>query len=347
VALRRVQLHGVPKVMGERLTCIGVESTAHTFGIGVVRHPPFETLCDVRRVYRPASGGIHPSEAAKHHLDNAADALKEALSKIRVEDIDLVSFSRGPGLGPCLRVGAALARMIALKLGKPLVGVNHAAAHVEMGRALSRAVNPVVLYVSGGNTQVIHPSEGRYVVLGETEDIAVGNLIDAFARSAGLGFPGGPRVMELALKSRRLVRLPYSVKGMNVSFSGMLTMLESLVRKEPVEDLCFSLQETAFSMLIEVSERAMAMLGLNEFIIAGGVGANSRLREMAREMCSERNAVFLDYPVEYYADNGVMIAWEGIVQYRLGESLRVEESTVKPRWRLSDVKSPPAGLYSN
>jgi len=334
-------------VMGERLTCIGVESTAHTFGIGVVRHPPFETLCDVRRVYRPASGGIHPSEAAKHHLDNAADALKEALSKIRVEDIDLVSFSRGPGLGPCLRVGAALARMIALKLGKPLVGVNHAAAHVEMGRALSRAVNPVVLYVSGGNTQVIHPSEGRYVVLGETEDIAVGNLIDAFARSAGLGFPGGPRVMELALKSRRLVRLPYSVKGMNVSFSGMLTMLESLVRKEPVEDLCFSLQETAFSMLIEVSERAMAMLGLNEFIIAGGVGANSRLREMAREMCSERNAVFLDYPVEYYADNGVMIAWEGIVQYRLGESLRVEESTVKPRWRLSDVKSPPAGLYSN
>ena len=347
MALRRVQLHGVPKVMGERLTCIGVESTAHTFGIGVVRHPPFETLCDVRRVYRPASGGIHPSEAAKHHLDNAADALKEALSKIRVEDIDLVSFSRGPGLGPCLRVGAALARMIALKLGKPLVGVNHAAAHVEMGRALSRAVNPVVLYVSGGNTQVIHPSEGRYVVLGETEDIAVGNLIDAFARSAGLGFPGGPRVMELALKSRRLVRLPYSVKGMNVSFSGMLTMLESLVRKEPVEDLCFSLQETAFSMLIEVSERAMAMLGLNEFIIAGGVGANSRLREMAREMCSERNAVFLDYPVEYYADNGVMIAWEGIVQYRLGESLRVEESTVKPRWRLSDVKSPPAGLYSN
>jgi universal protein Kae1 len=347
VALRRVQLHGVPKVMGERLTCIGVESTAHTFGIGVVRHPPFETLCDVRRVYRPASGGIHPSEAAKHHLDNAADALKEALSKIRVEDIDLVSFSRGPGLGPCLRVGAALARMIALKLGKPLVGVNHAAAHVEMGRALSRAVNPVVLYVSGGNTQVIHPSEGRYVVLGETEDIAVGNLIDAFARSAGLGFPGGPRVMELALKSRRLVRLPYSVKGMNVSFSGMLTMLESLVRKEPVEDLCFSLQETAFSMLIEVSERAMAMLGLNEFIIAGGVGANSRLREMAREMCSERNAVFLDYPVEYYADNGVMIAWEGIVQYRLGESIRVEESTVKPRWRLSDVKSPPAGLYSN
>lgn len=333
--------------MGERLTCIGVESTAHTFGIGVVRHPPFEALCDVRRVYRPSSGGIHPSEAAKHHLEKASGALQEALSKISVEDIDLVSFSRGPGLGPCLRVGAALARMIALKLGRPLVGVNHAAAHVEIGRALTGAANPVVLYVSGGNTQVVHPSEGRYVILGETEDIAVGNLIDAFARKAGLGFPGGPRVMELASRSRRLIRLPYSVKGMNVSFSGMLTMLENLVEREPLEDLCFSLQETAFSMLIEVSERAMAMLGLNQFIIAGGVGANQRLREMAGEMCRERRAVFLDYPVEYYADNGVMVAWEGIVQYRLGESLRIEESIVKPRWRLSDVKSPPPGMYSS
>jgi len=333
--------------VGEPLTCIGFESTAHTFGIGVVKYPPFQIICDVRRTYRPVSGGIHPSEAAKHHVDKALEALVETVSKFDVKQVDVVAFARGPGLGPCLRIGAALARMLSLKLEKPLVGVNHAASHINIARALTRAVNPVVLYVSGGNTQVLHASGGRYVILGETEDISVGNLIDVFARKAGLGFPGGPRVMELASKSSRLVKLPYSVKGMNVSFSGMLTMLESLVGKEPVEDLCFSIQETAFSMLIEVSERAMAMLGVNEFIIAGGVGANSRLRQMAGEMCRERNTVFKDYPVEYYADNGVMIAWEGIIQYMLGEKLAVEDSTVKPRWRITDVKPPPTGMYEN
>lgn len=333
--------------MGERLTCIGVESTAHTLGIGIVKHPPFEILCDIRRVYRPVSGGIHPSEAAKHHVEKAVETLEEAISRVDVKQVDVVAFAKGPGLGPCLRVGAALARMLSLKLGKPLVGVNHAAAHIEVARVLSGAVNPVVLYVSGGNTQVLHASAEKYVVLGETEDIAVGNLIDVFARRAGLGFPGGPRVMELASKSRRLIRLPYSVKGMNVSFSGMLTMLEGLVGKEPVEDLCFSLQETAFSMLMEVSERAMAMLGLNELIVAGGVGANARLREMAGEMCRERNAFFKDYRLQYYADNGVMIAWDGIIRYRLGETLRVEESAVKPRWRISDVKPPPTGMREN
>ena len=333
--------------MGGPLTCIGIESTAHTFGIGVVKYPSFQILCDVRRVYRPISGGIHPSEAAKHHVEKAVEALKETASKVDIKKVDIVAFARGPGLGPCLRVGAALARALSLKLEKPLVGVNHAASHINIARALTKAVNPVVLYVSGGNTQVIHVSEGKYVILGETEDIAVGNLMDAFARRAGLGFPGGPRVMELASKSSRLVKLPYSVKGMNISLSGMLTMVEGLIGKEPIEDLCFSLQETVFSMLIEVSERAMAMLGVDEFIIAGGVGANARLRQMAGEMCRERNAVFKDYPVEYYADNGVMIAWEGIIQYMLGERLSLEESTVKPRWRITDVKPSPKGLYED
>jgi len=333
--------------VGGPLTCIGIESTAHTFGIGVVKYPSFQILCEVRRVYRPISGGIHPSEAAKHHVEKAVEALKETASKVDIKKVDIVAFARGPGLGPCLRVGAALARALSLKLEKPLVGVNHAASHINIARALTKAVNPVVLYVSGGNTQVIHVSEGKYVILGETEDIAVGNLMDAFARRAGLGFPGGPRVMELASKSSRLVKLPYSVKGMNISLSGMLTMVEGLIGKEPIEDLCFSLQETVFSMLIEVSERAMAMLGVDEFIIAGGVGANARLRQMAGEMCRERNAVFKDYPVEYYADNGVMIAWEGIIQYMLGERLSLEESTVKPRWRITDVKPSPKGLYED
>jgi len=252
----------------------------------------------------------------------------------------VVAFSRGPGLGPCLRAGATLARAVALKFKKPLVGVNHAVAHLEIGYLKSGARDPVFLYVSGGNTQIISKVGDRYVVFGETEDIAVGNLLDAFARSAGLPFPGGPKIMKLAKNGKKLIKLPYVVKGMNVSFSGTLTAAEKLIGKESIEDLAYSLQETSFAMLLEATERAMAYLKKEELVIAGGVGANERLREMARTMCEERGARFLDYPTEYYGDNGAMIAWTGLKQYLFGDTISVEESKVLVRFRIDDVRIP-------
>jgi len=323
------------------LYALGVESTAHTFA-GSIAADDGRVLSDVREVYRTKAGGIHPRNASRHHYDKAPSVIMRTIQESGMggSEIDVVAFSRGPGLGPCLRVGATTARALSLSLNKPLVGVNHAVAHLEFARKASGAEDPVFLYVSGGNTQVISEVTGRYVVFGETEDIALGNLLDSFARSAGMGFPGGPAIMELAKGGRKMVRLPYSVKGMNVSFSGTLTTLESLLHEEPVEDLAYSVQETCFSMLLEASERAMAYLGKGEFVIAGGVGANERLRQMASVMCEERGARFLDYPVEFYADNAVMIAWTGLCSFRTGERLSVEDSQAMVRWRADEVKLP-------
>lgn len=318
-----------------RQLCLGVESTAHTLGLGIVDSDG-RILADVRRTYRPEAGGIHPREAARMMADSAGGALRACFSdsSISPEDLTLVSFSQGPGLGPCLRTGATLARAIASHLGVPLVGVNHCVAHIEVGRKYGNSTDPVVLYVSGGSTQTISYAAGLYRVFGETEDIAVGNLLDTFAREAGLGFPGGPEVEHLTSSGRELIDLPYAVKGMNVSFSGLLTRVKGLISTHKLEDICLSLQETAFSMLIEVSERAMAFLGKDELILVGGVGANGRLREMCRIMCSERRASFRALEPKLCLDNGVMIAWTGLLAKSVGEETPLPFSQVKPKWRV-------------
>jgi len=323
------------------LYVLGIESTAHTFA-GSVASEGGRILSDIRETYTTRAGGIHPRSASRHHYGAAPSVVSRAIREagLKPSELDAVAFSRGPGLGPCLRTGATVARALSLMLNKPLVGVNHAVAHLELARVMTKARDPVMLYVSGGNTQVISEVDGRYVVFGETEDIALGNLLDSFARTAGIGFPGGPVLMQLAKRGKRLIELPYSVKGMNVSMSGTLTALESLAGKEPVEDLAYSVQEVCFAMLLEASERAMAYLEKDELAISGGVGANTRLREMARIMCEERGARFLDYPTKFYADNAVMIAMTGLELLARGERLRVEDSTVMVRWRVDEVRLP-------
>lgn len=320
---------------------LGLESTAHTFAGSIVEEGG-RILSDVRESYRTKTGGIHPRDASRHHYEAASSVVSRTVSEagIAPSDIDVVAFSRGPGLGPCLRVGATAARSLSLFLNRPLVGVNHAVAHLELARQMSGAHDPVFLYVSGGNTQVIGEVDQRYVVFGETEDVALGNMLDSFARAAGVGFPGGPVVMELATKGKKLIQLPYSVKGMNVSLSGTLTALESLIGKEPIEDLAYSVQEVCFAMLLEASERAMAYLEKDELVVSGGVGANSRLREMAKVMCEDREAKFLDYPEKFYSDNGVMIALTGLSSFVHGDTLPVDDSTVMSRWRVDDVRLP-------
>jgi universal protein Kae1 len=325
---------------------LGIESTHHVFGVGVVDENG-KVLADVRKTFVPKTGGVHPREASKFFAARSSEAVLEALESagLRLGDVSCIAFARGPGLGPCLRVGATVARTLAAISKKDLIGVNHAAAHLEIAKKMSGAFDPVVLYVSGGNTQVITWVGDRYVVMGETEDIAVGNMLDSFAKSAGLEFPGGPRIEDLARKGKRLLEIPYSVKGMNVSMSGTLTKAEKLIGKVPLEDIAFSLQEIAFSMLTEVTERAMAYLGKDEAIVAGGVGLNVRLRDMVKKMCEERGGKFLDYEPKYYGDNGVMIAWLGSLLAREGDRLNLLESTVIPKWRIEDVKAPPRLNY--
>jgi len=327
--------------------CLGIESTADDFSVGILSFDG-RVLANIISAYIPETGGIHPREAARHHAEVAGKVLKEAFHKagIKPKEIGVVAFSQGPGLGPCLRTGATAARALASFLRVPLVGVNHCVAHIEIGRLIAKARDPVTLYVSGGNTIVSAFDAGRYRVFGETLDIAVGNCLDVFAREAGLrqkeGVAFGAMVEKLAANGKTFIPLPYTVKGMDLSFSGLLTAATQALHegKHRLEDLCFSLQEVAFSMLTEVTERALAHTEKPEVLLTGGVAANKRLQQMLEVTAEEHNARFCVVPKEYALDNGAMIAWTGILAYRHGVTLPLEKSFVKLKWRLDEVHVP-------
>jgi bifunctional N6-L-threonylcarbamoyladenine synthase / protein kinase Bud32 len=324
------------------LICIGIEGTAEKTGVGIV-DAEGKILSSVGKSLIPESGGIHPREAAEHHAAAIVPLIKAALneSKLHLNEIDLVAFSKGPGLGPALRTVATASRSLSLMLKVPIVGVNHCIGHVEIGKLTTGAVDPVTLYVSGGNTQIIAFDSGRYRLFGETLDIAIGNCLDQFSRLVGLGHPGGPKVEELAKKSSNYIKLPYTVKGMDLSFSGLLT---AAIRKyesgEAIEDICYSLQETAFAMLVEVTERAIAHTKKFEVLLCGGVAANTRLREMLSIMSNEHYVDFYMPPIKYCGDNGAMIAWMGQLMYKNGLVTDIEDTGIIQKYRTDQVDVP-------
>ncbi|MDD4809711.1 MAG: bifunctional N(6)-L-threonylcarbamoyladenine synthase/serine/threonine protein kinase [Methanobacterium formicicum] len=322
--------------------CIGLEGTAEKTGVGIVDSDG-HILALQGRALLPEKGGIHPREAAQHHAENLVPLIKKSLDEanLSLEDLDMVAFARGPGLGPALRTVATAARSLALSLDVPIVGVNHCIGHIEIGRLTTGCQDPLTLYVSGGNTQVTAFDAGRYQIFGETLDIAIGNCLDQFARTVGLGHPGGPRVEELALASDNYLKLPYTVKGMDLSFSGLLT---AAIRKyesgAALEDVCHSLQETAFAMLVEVTERALAHSKKSEVLLVGGVAANQRLREMLEVMAQEHYAEFFMPEMKYCGDNGAMNAWLGLLMYQNSKKMDICDTRVKQRFRTDQVDVP-------
>ncbi len=321
------------------MLCLGIEGTAHTVGVGIVDDRA-RVLANAYDMVRPEKGGIHPREAANHHAELVVPMIRQSADAagVNLGDLDVVAFSQGPGLGPCLRTVATAARALALSLGVPIVGVNHCVAHLEIGRAVTDAEDPVLLYVSGGNTQVIAFSRGRYRVFGETLDIGIGNMLDKFARETEHGFPGGPILEKAARDSTTLLPLPYSVKGMDVAFSGLLTAALNLHRKGArFEDLAFSIQEVAFAMLCEVTERAMAHVDKDEVLLGGGVARNGRLQEMVGRMAGDRGARMFVPPGDLCVDNGAMIAWTGLLMHRAGVRMTVEDTAVDQRFRTDEV----------
>ncbi len=290
---------------------LGIESTAHTFGISIVKDG--KILSNVKESYTTESGGLIPLEVKKHHENIAEEVYEKALkdANITPKNINAISFSNAPGLAPCLIVGMNFAKQKALELNVPIIPVNHCIAHLEIGETIG-AKDPVMLYVSGANTQIISYESNKYRVFGETLDLGVGNFIDTIARHANLGFPGGPKIQELASKSNCLIELPYIIKGMDVSFSGLQTKIKELLdKKYPLEDISFSLQETVFAMLVEVSERALAHTGKKELLLGGGVACNIRLKQMCKKMCESRNVKFFCPDNSLLVDNAGMIAYLG------------------------------------
>lgn len=299
---------------------LGIESTAHTFGAGIIDKNG-NILANARNLFTTQKGGMLPRVVADTHIDVfdkvVSDACKEA--GIEINQIELIAFSQSPGIGNCLKIGATVARCLSEMLNVPMIGINHCIAHLEIGKIASlngKLNDPILLYASGANTQVIGFEAGKYRIFGETLDMGIGNFLDTFARYGGLGFPGGPKIQELAEKSNELVELPYLVKGMDVAFSGQLSYLQKYFDSgKDLSVLANSVQEYAFAMLIEVAERAMAHTGKNELLLGGGVACNTRLREMASKMCEDRNAKLHTVPNSLNVDNGAMIAWAGYLSF--------------------------------
>ncbi len=321
---------------------LGIESTAHTFSFGAVSTDGQEVMKSNSSLYRPELGGIHPREAADHHVTMSRGLLEDAISDWGVagSDIDAIAYSQGPGLGPCLRVGASVARSISMALDVPLIGVNHCVAHIEIGRRMTGCEDPVLLYVSGGNTQVIARASGRYRVLGETLDIGIGNMLDKFGRAIDIPFPGGPVIEKKAIGyiekngSGEILSLPYAVHGTDMAFSGILGAAIAHAKKGADHGLiCHSLQEVSFASCIEVGERAMALTGKSEILLGGGVACNNRIREMTQIMASERGGSAFWPEKSLCVDNGTMIAELGRRMFDSNITTSFENSAIDPSLR--------------
>ncbi|KAI8633164.1 glycoprotein endopeptidase kae1 [Xylariaceae sp. FL1651] len=353
---------------GGPLIALGCEGSANKLGIGIISHDPVTSktsvLANIRHTFvSPPGTGFLPKDTAKHHRAFFARTARAALRAAGVSPSQLccVCYTKGPGMGAPLQSVAIAARTLSLLWGKPLVGVNHCVGHIEMGREITGAANPVVLYVSGGNTQVIAYAERRYRIFGETLDIAVGNCLDRFARTLAISNDPAPgyNIEQLAKQAsgRALLDLPYAVKGMDCSFSGVLAAADLLaaqmreqdaqeargeklspdeVRITPAE-LCYSLQETVFAMLVEITERAMAHVGSTQVLVVGGVGCNERLQAMMGCMADERGGSVYATDERFCIDNGIMIAHAGLLAFETGFRTPLEESTCTQRFRTDEV----------
>ena len=325
------------------LMCLGIESTAHTFGASVVDDSG-RIISNVNSTYRPPAGdGIHPRKASEHHMAVSDSIVAKAISSQEGKRLepDLIAYSAGPGLGPCLRIGATVARALSSFLDKPLVPVHHGVAHLDIAMSLGGVSNPLAVLVSGGHTSILVHVGKRWRVYGETQDITLGNILDMFAREAKLPAPGGLSIEKLAKKGTQLISLPYTVKGNDVAYSGLLTAaIQSLKRGAELENVCFSLQEMAFSMLSEAVERSLVQTRRDEVLLAGGVAANTRLKEMIRMVAEDHGASFHSIPVEYSGDCGAQIAFSGGLAFKHGVTVSNDESYVIPRWRMDEVDVP-------
>ncbi|MDA4111716.1 MAG: KEOPS complex N(6)-L-threonylcarbamoyladenine synthase Kae1 [Thaumarchaeota archaeon] len=334
------------------MICLGIESTAHTFGASVseLTSEPvsFRIISDCKDVYKaPQGAGIHPREASRHHEETCSGVVENALAsaKTGMNEIDFIAYSAGPGLGPCLRVGAVVARSLASYFCKQIVPVNHAIGHIELGKLLLGLDDPLVLLISGGHTVITARSAEGWRIFGETLDLTVGQLLDQLGRHFGMSSPAGPKIEALAsqLNGQADVvgMLPYTIKGNDVSYSGLLSSSKDAFSKGiSQESVCFSVQEVAFALLTEATERALAFTDKAELLVTGGVAANQRLSGMLKDMCGSRGVKLGVIPRQYSGDCGSQIAAAGFLFYNDGQSVPVNKAFTRQSWRIDRVNLP-------
>ncbi len=315
---------------------LGIESSAHTFGVGIAKDG--KIIANEKSMYDVGTTGMIPKKVAEFHISNSNNVIRKALKTagLSIRDIEGIGYTKGPGIGNCLQVGQIIAKTLAVRLGIPMADVNHGLGHIEIARLMSRLEDPVVLYVSGGNSQILKATGKRYrhyTILGETFDIGVGNMLDSFARSLKLVPSWGSTVEKTAIGGR-YVDMPYTVKGMDFSFTGLLTHSIKQINKHTKQDICYSIQETAFSMLCEATERALLLTNSDEICVCGGVAQNTRLKEMLSKIALSHHSKFGFSENQFNADNGAMIAFVAERMLSNGYKIKIKDCRIEQRYRV-------------
>ena len=306
---------------------LGIESSCDETAASIVKNGRevlsniINTQIDIHKLY----GGVVPEIASRNHILNISEVVKMAIKEanINLEDIDGVACTYGPGLVGALLVGLSYGKALSYALNVPLIGTNHIEGHIAANYITHKDLEPPFLCVmmSGGNTQIVHiKSYTEFEVLGRTKDDAIGESFDKVARIMELGYPGGPKIDELGKKGKPTINLPKThLDNLDFSFSGIKTAVINLHHKNPdidKADLCKSFEKTVAEMLIDNTKKAIELTGINTIVIAGGVSANSYIRD---EFLKLKNCKVYMPDMKLCTDNAAMIASAGFYDFINGK----------------------------
>ncbi len=316
--------------MKKDILVLGIESSCDETSVSVVKNGR-EVLSNVINSQidiHTRFGGVVPEIASRNHVEAISETTKQALkeAKVTFEDIDVIACTYGPGLVGALLVGVAYAKALSYALNKPLVGVNHIEGHIAANYITFKKLEPpfLCLIISGGHTHLVDIKDyTEFEILGKTRDDAIGEAFDKVARVVGLGYPGGPKIDKMAKEGQANIVLPIThFDNLDFSFSGIKTAVLNLNHKNPdvnKNDLCASFQNAVTEMLVENTKKALNSLKVDKLALAGGVSANSFIRNNFSKLGKERN-IKVYYPdIKLCTDNAAMIASAGYYNYINGK----------------------------
>ena len=319
---------------------LGIESSCDETSVSVVKNGRevssniISSQIEIHKLY----GGVVPEIASRNHVENISIVIKQALEEANItfDDIDAIAVTYGPGLVGALLVGVSAAKGLAYALNKPLVGVHHIEGHIAANYIQNKELEPpfISLVISGGHTHLIHvKSYTEFEILGRTRDDAVGEAFDKVARVIGLGYPGGPKIDKLAKEGKITFKFPrVYFENLDFSFSGIKTAVINTVHNSKEEinkaDLCVSFEEAVSDVLVTNSIKALEQTGLDKLVLAGGVAANSYIREKLENALNEKG-YNLYYPSNVLCtDNAAMIASAGYYRYINGDESTLELNAI-------------------
>ena len=345
--------------MNKKPTILGIESscdetaasviTENEHGTPIILSNIISSQTDVHKEF----GGVVPELAARSHIEKIDLITKKAIDKsgIKISDIDAVASTAGPGLIVCLSVGLSFGKTMALSLDRPFIAVNHLEGHALSPKLNSKLNYPyLLLLISGGHTQFLSVKNlGNYKRLGTTIDDAVGEAFDKTAKLIGIEFPGGPQIEVYAKKGDpdkyKLPKPIFNKGGCNLSFAGLKTAvlkISKIIKTEQEKyDLAASFQKTIEEILYKKTKIAfeefkkMNKNNKNKFVVAGGVAANKKIRDMLENLCKEEKFEAIFPPMSLCGDNAAMIAMVGLEKFKLKQFSELDYPA-KPRWPLDE-----------